>query len=87
MKKLILSIVLLAAVSTGVKAQQDPAYSMYMFNGLFLNPAYAGSSEAISVMAIYRHQWAGALLGRRWPLPRRRQPVPAQAYRAGGQRA
>ena len=59
MKKLILSIVLFAAVSTGVKAQQDPAYSMYMFNGLFLNPAYAGSSEAISVMAIYRHQWAG----------------------------
>ncbi|MES2620412.1 MAG: type IX secretion system membrane protein PorP/SprF [Bacteroidota bacterium] len=59
MKKLILSAILFAAVFTGVKAQQDAAYSMYMFNGLFLNPAYAGSSEAISVMAIYRHQWAG----------------------------
>ena len=56
MKKLIFSTVLLVAVFTGAKAQQDPAYSMYMFNGLFLNPAYAGSSEAISVMAIYRHQ-------------------------------
>lgn len=48
-----------ATVATGVKAQQDAAYSMYMFNGLFLNPAYAGSQEVISVMGIYRHQWAG----------------------------
>ncbi|MDW8272863.1 MAG: type IX secretion system membrane protein PorP/SprF [Chitinophagales bacterium] len=40
-------------------AQQDAMYSMYMFNGLFLNPAYAGSHEVISAMAIYRHQWAG----------------------------
>lgn len=59
MKKLILSALLLAGLFTGVKAQQDPAYSMYMFNGLFLNPAYAGSQEAISLMGIYRHQWAG----------------------------
>jgi type IX secretion system PorP/SprF family membrane protein len=59
MKKLILSTFLFAMAFTGLKAQQDAAYSMYMFNGLFLNPAYAGSSEAISVMAIYRHQWAG----------------------------
>ncbi len=59
MKKLLLSILMFTAVFTGVKAQQDPAYSMYMFNGLFLNPAYAGSQEAISVMGIYRHQWAG----------------------------
>ena len=43
----------------GVKAQQDPAYSMYMFNGLFINPAYAGSQEVISMMGIYRAQWVG----------------------------
>lgn len=59
MKKLVISTLMLVAVFTGVYAQQDAAYSMYMFNGLFLNPAYAGSSEAISVMGIYRHQWAG----------------------------
>ena len=59
MKKIIF-ITLIALVSAiSVKAQQDPAYSMYMFNGLFLNPAYAGSQEAISLMAIYRHQWVG----------------------------
>jgi type IX secretion system PorP/SprF family membrane protein len=59
MKKLVLSAIITVAVFAGVKAQQDPAYSMYMFNGLFINPAYAGSSEVISVMGIYRHQWAG----------------------------
>jgi type IX secretion system PorP/SprF family membrane protein len=30
---------------------------MYRFNGLYLNPAYAGSHEVMNVMAIYRHQW------------------------------
>lgn len=59
MKKVIFTLTMLAAVFTGVKAQQDPAYSMYMFNGLFINPAYAGSHEVISVMGIYRHQWVG----------------------------
>lgn len=59
MKKLLTTALIALAAFTGVKAQQDPAYSMYMFNGLFLNPAYAGSQEVISVMAIYRHQWAG----------------------------
>lgn len=59
MKKLIFSTIFFVAAFSMVRAQQDAAYSMYMFNGLFLNPAYAGSSEAISVMAIYRHQWAG----------------------------
>ena len=59
MKKLILSALMAAAIFSGVKAQQDPAYSMYMFNGLFINPAYAGSHEVISVMGIFRDQWVG----------------------------
>ncbi|MDB5281403.1 MAG: hypothetical protein JWO06_478 [Bacteroidota bacterium] len=59
MKKLIFSALMLSAVFTTVKAQQDPAYSMYMFNGLFINPAYAGSHEVISVMGIFRDQWVG----------------------------
>lgn len=49
----------MVALCCGVKAQQDPNYSMYMFNGLFINPAYAGSQEVISLMAIYRDQWVG----------------------------
>src|SRR3989442_13838926 len=56
MKKLLLSAVLLAFIFF-CHAQQDAQYSMYRFNGLYLNPAYAGSQEDISAMAIYRYQW------------------------------
>lgn len=40
-------------------AQQDPMYSQYMFNGLAVNPAYAGSRDAISLAGLYRQQWWG----------------------------
>lgn len=32
---------------------------MYMFNGLYTNPAYAGSKGGPYVSGIYRHQWVG----------------------------
>ncbi|MBR8538063.1 type IX secretion system membrane protein PorP/SprF [Carboxylicivirga sediminis] len=41
------------------KAQQDPMYTQYMFNTLAYNPAYAGSREVLSLMALSRHQWVG----------------------------
>jgi type IX secretion system PorP/SprF family membrane protein len=40
-----------------VAAQQEPMVSQYMFNGLFLNPAYAGSQECISTTMLFRKQW------------------------------
>ncbi len=43
----------------GAFAQQDPHYSQYMFNQLAVNPAYAGSKEAISAAVFYRNQWTG----------------------------
>jgi len=42
-----------------VKGQQDPLYSQYMFNTLAFNPAYAGSADVFTVMALSRHQWVG----------------------------
>jgi type IX secretion system PorP/SprF family membrane protein len=39
--------------------QQQPMYTQYMFNGLVLNPAYAGSQETFSATAIMRKQWVG----------------------------
>src|ERR1051326_8976134 len=39
------------------QAQQDPQYSMYMFNPLALNPAYAGTKDALSVTLVSRNQW------------------------------
>src|SRR5688572_13218364 len=46
-------------LSVPAKAQQDAMYTMYMFNGLAVNPAYAGSSERRAISALYRHQWTG----------------------------
>jgi type IX secretion system PorP/SprF family membrane protein len=38
-------------------AQQDPMYSQYVFNGLLINPAYAGTREMLTATALYRNQW------------------------------
>ena len=40
-------------------AQQQPMYTQYMFNGLVLNPAYAGSHETFTATAMLRKQWVG----------------------------
>ena len=58
MNKYILFFVLMLT-GVGAWAQQDAQYSMYMFNGLVLNPAYAGSRENLSMTLIGRKQWLG----------------------------
>lgn len=40
-------------------AQQDPLFTQYMFNKLAVNPAYAGSREALTIDALNRTQWVG----------------------------
>lgn len=40
-------------------SQQRAMFTQYMFNGLALNPAYAGSHESISATALSRTQWVG----------------------------
>ena len=60
MKKLLFLIgcsVLL--ISNGAFAQQDAQYSQYMFNGIYINPAYAGYKEVLNVHSFYRSQWTG----------------------------
>src|SRR5258706_795272 len=37
--------------------QQRPIQSLYMFDPLLINPAYAGSQVQLSATAIYRNQW------------------------------
>ncbi|WP_240916373.1 type IX secretion system membrane protein PorP/SprF [Pedobacter sp. HDW13] len=46
-------------LSQGVFAQQDAQYSQYMFNGIYINPAYAGYKEVLNVHSFYRSQWTG----------------------------
>jgi type IX secretion system PorP/SprF family membrane protein len=41
------------------KAQQEPMYTQYMHNPLTVNPAYAGSTDMMSAMFLFREQWVG----------------------------
>ncbi|MEK8178839.1 type IX secretion system membrane protein PorP/SprF [Flavobacterium buctense] len=56
MKKLYF-IAILALSVTELRAQQDPHYTQYMYNMSVMNPAYAGSKEAVSGGFLYRKQW------------------------------
>jgi len=49
----------LALAGITVHAQQDAQFSQYMFNNLFLTPAYAGVDGVTQLTAIHRSQWQG----------------------------
>lgn len=52
-------IILVLGMTTQLKAQQDPMYTHYMYNTLAINPAYAGSRDALSFLGLARFQWVG----------------------------
>ena len=52
-----LVVTILMILSCCVFAQQRPVMSTYMFNGLALNPAYAGSLNILSASFLHRKQW------------------------------
>jgi type IX secretion system PorP/SprF family membrane protein len=57
MRKILLLLLLMA--SGPLMAQQNAHYTQYIFNGLAINPAYAGSKGVLHVTGMYRSQWAG----------------------------
>ena len=50
---------LLALTGSGVFAQQDALFTQYMFNNLYMTPAYAGVDGVTRLTAIHRSQWLG----------------------------
>src|SRR6478736_3669397 len=56
MKKIIV-ILICGLMSLAASAQQRPINSLYMFDPLLINPAYAGTQVQLSATAIYRNQW------------------------------
>src|SRR6187549_1166625 len=46
-------------MSGTTQAQFEPQFTQYMFNEMFINPAYAGSRDQISATLSYRNQWVG----------------------------
>jgi type IX secretion system PorP/SprF family membrane protein len=57
MKHIATIIVLIALSIMNVLGQQRPIHSLYMFDPLVINPAYAGNHVQLSATAIYRNQW------------------------------
>jgi len=57
MKKIIFAISLFTSLLAS--AQQDAQYTQYMYNTINVNPAYAGSREALSIFGLHRSQWIG----------------------------
>lgn len=55
-KSVALITVILLTTFNG-KAQFDYMFTQYMFNEMFINPAYAGSKEAMNVTLLHRQQW------------------------------
>ncbi|RYD95847.1 MAG: type IX secretion system membrane protein PorP/SprF, partial [Sphingobacteriales bacterium] len=58
MKKVFILFTLIVLTQM-VRGQQDAQYSQYMFNGVYINPAYAGYKEQLNLHSFYRNQWTG----------------------------
>lgn len=51
--------VVVLAFAKAAFSQQDPQYTQYIYNPSIINPAYAGSRNSLSLLALHRSQWVG----------------------------
>jgi len=58
-KILLLAIIISSTFIMDSGAQQDAQFTQYMYNTISVNPAYAGSRDAISILGLHRSQWVG----------------------------
>nr|WKN36296.1 type IX secretion system membrane protein PorP/SprF [Tunicatimonas sp. TK19036] len=57
MRRTIIFLIGFFISSLTLQAQQRPVFSQYMFNGLVLNPAYAGNQKQWVLSMVHRDQW------------------------------
>lgn len=57
-RTLTIALILLGSI-TALRAQQESHYTQFMYNKLYLNPAFAGAEGFGSFVGIYRNQWMG----------------------------
>jgi type IX secretion system PorP/SprF family membrane protein len=57
--KAIVIVAFLFNAMAGVRAQQAPIFTNYNNSYTYINPGFAGLSEGVNVLGIYRQQWAG----------------------------
>ncbi|MBO9733009.1 MAG: type IX secretion system membrane protein PorP/SprF [Chitinophaga sp.] len=58
-KKYLVFLVMILVSWQHAHAQQDAQFSQYIFNGIYINPAYAGYRQELNAHAFYRDQWVG----------------------------
>ncbi len=51
--------ILIASGFSSAYSQQDPQFTQYMFNNLYLTPAFAGVEGITQLTAVHRSQWLG----------------------------
>lgn len=54
-----LAIVFVLAATAGLHAQQAPIFTNYTNSYAYINPGFAGLSEGVNLLGLYRQQWAG----------------------------
>jgi type IX secretion system PorP/SprF family membrane protein len=59
MKNILYMLAVVIVAHTTAFAQQDPHFTQYFDNTLFVNPAYAGSKGVLNITGIHREQWVG----------------------------
>ena len=57
MRKILLLLIVIVGSGWALRAQQEPHFTMFMFNKQMINPAYAGARDALSFTGLYRNQW------------------------------
>lgn len=58
MRKILFITIMLLSSFFGY-SQQDAMFTHYMYNTLAVNPAYAGSRDALTLTGLHRTQWVG----------------------------
>ena len=59
LKHIVLVLVATLTSLVGVKAQQAPIFTNYTNSYAYINPGFAGLSEGVNLLGLYRQQWAG----------------------------
>ena len=58
-KAFLLAFILLLVTAGGMKAQQAPIFTNYNNSYAYINPGFAGLSEGVNLLGLYRMQWSG----------------------------
>ena len=81
MKRIIGLVLVSIGFANALQAQQDPHFTQFFENTLFVNPAYAGSKDVLNVTGLHREQWVG-FAGR--PVSSTLSVHSPLSYRSGG---